>query len=102
MEAKLAENNGGNGDPDSTLTGVSIKRTDKAEGKAADKGVEQVIKDANTALHPALMAIQNSHRRRKVEMTDAEKHDAAQNLIFCMKNCVQEDNKANHRRKPAL
>jgi len=52
MEAKLAENK----DPDSTLTGVSEKRIDKAETKVADK-VEQVIKEQNTALHPALMAI---------------------------------------------
>ena len=57
MEAKLAATGQTNiNEPDSNLTGASLKRGDKANIKAIEK-VEKVLKDQDSAMTPALMAI---------------------------------------------
>lgn len=53
-------------------------------------------------MHPTLLALEKSSRRRKTELTDDDKKAEAQQLIDAMQLAVRQDNKANSEQRPAL
>ena len=52
--------------------------------------------------HPQLAGLERSAKRRKNEMKDEDKEEAAKKLIKIMSDAVENDNRANSAKKPAL
>lgn len=79
----------------------SLKKRDQ---KAASKAVisEDKAKKPVESSHPLLAAMQKTQRRRKTELSEDERRQAAEALIKLMKTIVIEDNESNGQRKPAL
>jgi transcription factor SPN1 len=62
----------------------------------------KLAKDESVTGHPTLDALARASKRRKIEMTDEERQQAAHDLITLMLDVVEQDNASNAKRKPAL